>query len=43
MVNAQRQQSSLGWSLEICRHENGRPQTDKKVIYFHFSFLRVLF
>lgn len=43
VANAQRQQSSLDWSLEICRHANERPQADKKVIYFHFSFLRVLF
>lgn len=42
VANAQRQQSSLGWSLEICRHANERPQTDKKDIYFHISFLRVL-
>lgn len=41
--NAQRQQSSLVWSLEICRHANDKPQTDQKVIYFHFSFLRELF
>lgn len=43
VVNAQRPQSSLGWSLEICRHANDRPQTDKRVIYFHFSSLRLHF
>lgn len=41
--NAQRQQSSLGWSLEVCRHANDKPQTNKKFVYFHFSFLRELF
>lgn len=42
-------ESGLGWSLEICRHENYKRQTGKKVLWgvfcwgFFFQFLRVHF